>query len=91
MYTLIIVHFLMGGASQVTTVGTVEHSHLHECTVAAAQHTDATHSAACIDPSKAQAQLASCTHTGAVHVDSWGVISESDDLAGYSLESWECR
>lgn len=89
MFALIITHFLFAG-TQVTTVGSIEHTHLAECNAAATAHTDATHSGMCVRVQDLDAHTEGCKHIASFHFDTWGALTETDDLAGYGLDTWEC-
>lgn len=93
MYALIIIaaSLVSPGAQTATVVQSIEGSHHGQCVRAAAMRTNGSTLATCVSTDGASKLLKGCTLGRSAHVDEVPGITESDDLAGYSVEEWECK
>lgn len=92
MYALVIIaaSLVSPGAQTATVVQSIEASHHGECVRAAQIRSNATTLATCVSIDGAAKLLKGCTRSRVVHADDVPGITESDDLAGYAVEEWEC-
>ena len=93
MYALVIIaaSLVSPGAQTTTVVRSIEASHHAQCLRSAQLRTSGTTLAACVSVDGTAQLLKGCKLTRSAHVDEVPGITESDDLAGYAVEEFECR
>ena len=93
MYALVIIaaSLVSPGAQTTTVVQSIEATHHAQCVQAARMRTSGTTLAICVSVDGAARLLKGCTLSRSAHVDDVPGITESDDLAGYAVEEFECR
>ena len=92
MYALVIIaaSLVSPGAQTTTVVQSIEASHHAQCVQAARMRTSGATLATCVSVDGAARLLKGCKLARSAHVDEVPGITESDDLAGYAVEEWEC-